>query len=96
MARVSRLRIVQGVAAPAAAWQVSDVDGDESIEDGQTGVVVTCTGTVAATGKRVWLEQGGNWQEQIHTGESSQTITVTIDYGILTSGAANLFVRNPL
>jgi hypothetical protein len=79
-----------------SSWSVTDVDLDESIFDGQTGVIVTTVGTVAASGKRVWLEQGGNWQEQTHTGESAQTITITVVYGILTAGAATLYVRNPL
>jgi len=77
-------------------WSVTDVDLDESIFDGQTGVVVTVTGTVAATGKKVWLEQSGNWQEQTVTAEAAQTITVTISYGALIAGAANLYVRNPI
>ena len=46
MARPSRLRIQINPTA-VAGWEVSDVDTDESISDGQTGVVVTMTGTVA-------------------------------------------------
>ena len=72
-------RSLEAVLYPVAGggWSVTDVDLDESIFDGQTGVVVTVTGTVAATGKKVWLEQSGNWQEQTVTAEAAQTITVT-------------------
>jgi hypothetical protein len=80
----------------AVGWSVSDVDTDESISDGQTSVVVTLTGTVAASGKLVWIEQGGTWVQQTVTAEAAQTVTFTCGYGALTAGAANLYVRNPI
>lgn len=83
--------------AAGGGWSVTDVDLDESISDGQTGVVVTITGTVSATGKKVWLAQGVNWVEQTVTGETASTATITVNYnGVLTAGAATLYVRNPL
>ena len=101
--RISRLRVnlVPREAAAgeegAAAWYVADVDTDESIYDGQTGVIVAITGTVEATGKKVWISQGGNWVEQTVTAEDSSSATITVTYGgVLSAGAATLCVRNPL
>ena len=94
------LRTATQLSKPTAAetgWSITDVDTDESIENGQVGVVVTINGTVAASGKKVWLEQGGTFEEQTNiTGETAQTITFTVNYGALVAGAANLYVRNPL
>ena len=78
-------------------WSISNVDLDDSIFDGQTGVVVAITGTVAASGKKVWLSDGTNWVEQTVTGETTTTATITVTYGgVLSAGAATLYVRNPL
>ena len=80
-----------------SSWSVIDVDLDESIYDGQTGVVVTISGTVSDAGKTVWISQGANLVEQFVTSQTASTITITVDYdGVLTPGAASLCVRNPL
>ena len=85
------------VDAGAAGWSIANVDLDDTITNGQTGVVVTITGTVAASGKKVWISDGTNWVEQTVTGETSTTITITVTYGgVLSAGAATLYVRNPL
>jgi hypothetical protein len=77
-------------------WSVTDVDLDEDIFDGQTGVVVTMSSAISATGKKVFLEQGGTYVEQTVTGETTTTVTITVDFGGLSLGAATLCVRNPL
>jgi hypothetical protein len=78
-------------------WRVTDVDLDETITDGQTGVIITITGTVAATGKKVFITQGANSVEQTVTAETASSVTITVSYGgILSGGAATLYVRNPL
>ena len=83
-------------AAPAG-WSITDVDLDESVYDGQTGVVITLSGTVSATGKTVWIAQGANWVEQTVTAQDGSSITITVTYGgVLSAGAATLYVRNPL
>jgi hypothetical protein len=84
------------VGAPAEGWSVTDVDLDEDIFDGQTGVIIALSGTVSATGKKVFLEQGGTYVEQTVTGETDSTATITVDFGGLSLGAATLCVRNPL
>lgn len=92
--RPSRIRIVT---AGSPAWTVTDVDLDETIADGQAGVIVTITGTVSATSKTVWLNQGVDWVEQTVTAQDATTITITVTYGgLLSTGAATLYVRNPL
>ena len=77
------------------AWRIVDVDLDDTIVDAQTGVVVAISGTVSATGKTVWLKQGTDWVEQTVTAQTPLTITVTYG-GVLSAGAATLYVRNPL
>ena len=85
------------VTQTGGGWSITDVDLDESIQDGQTGVVVTISSPIAATGKKVWLEQGGTWVEQTVTAETTTTATITVTYGgVLSPGAATLYVRNPL
>lgn len=86
------------VIGPAGAgFSVTDVDLDETVTDGQTGVVIALTGTVAATGKKVFITQGANSVEQTVTAENSSSATITVSYGgVLTAGAATLSVRNPL
>ena len=80
-----------------SGWTVTDVDTDESIFEGQTGVIITISGTVSASGKTVWIEQSGNWVEQTVTAQDANSITITVVYGgLLVPGAANLYVRNPL
>jgi hypothetical protein len=80
-----------------AAWSITNVDLDDSIADGQTGVIVAISGTVSATGKKVWLKQGTDWVEQDVTAQDSSSATITVDYGgVLSAGAATLYVRNPL
>lgn len=91
--RPSRIRISSGGDLP---WFIASVDLDDSIADGQTSVVVAITGTVAATGKRVFLEQGGTRVEQTVTDEDANSATITVNFGSLSSGAATLYVRNPL
>ena len=44
-----------------SSWSVIDVDLDESIYDGQTGVVVTISGTVSDAGKRYGLARVPIW-----------------------------------
>jgi len=84
-------------AGAGAGFTVTDVDLDETITEGQTGVVITITGTVAATGKKVFIMQGANSVEQTVTAENTSSATITVTYGgLLTSGAATLSVRNPL
>ena len=84
-------------AAGAAGWSIANIDLDDSIVESQTGVVIAITGTVAASGKKVWLNQGANWVEQTVTAEDSSSATITVTYGgVLSAGAATLYVRNPL
>lgn len=76
---------------------VIDVDTDETVYDGQTGVIVTVTGEVAASGKRVFIEQGGNFVEQPVTAEDASTATITVDFAsVLVIGAATLHVWSPI
>lgn len=83
--------------AAGGGFSVTDVDLDETITDGQTGVVVTITGTVSATGKKVFITQGANSVEQTVTAQDASSATITVSYGgVLTAGAATLSVRNPL
>jgi len=83
--------------AGGGGWSISNVDLDDSIFDGQTGVVVTISSAIAASGKKVWLSDGTNWVEQTVTGETTTTATITVTYGgVLSAGAATLYVRNPL
>jgi len=83
--------------AGGGSFAVTDVDLDETIADGQTGVVVTITGTVSATGKKVFITQGANSVEQTVTAQDASSATITVSYGgVLTAGAATLSVRNPL
>ena len=80
-----------------SGWSVVDIDLDDSVYDGQTGVVIHLSGTVAASGKKVFIGQGVNKVEQTVTAEDSSTVTITVSYGgVLSSGAATLYVRNPL
>lgn len=80
-----------------AGFSVTDVDTDETIVDAQTGVVVTITGTVSATGKKVFITQGSNSVEQTVTAQNASSATITVSYGgVLSAGAATLCVRNPL
>ena len=77
-------------------WAITDVDTDEIISDGQTGVVCTVTGG-AASGKRIFLAQGANWVEQEVTGETTTTVTITVSFGgLLSARAATLHGWNPL
>ena len=81
----------------AAGWSIANVDLDDSIYDGQTGVIVAISGTVSATGKSIWLNQGTDWVEQTVTAEDATSATITINYGgVLSAGAATLYVRDPL
>jgi len=81
----------------SSGFSVTDVDLDETIVDGQTGVVVTITGAVSATGKKVYITQGANSVEQTVTAEDATSATITVSFGgVLTAGAATLSVRNPL
>jgi len=80
-----------------ASWAIANVDLDDSIFEGQTGVNIAITGTVAESGKKVFIAQGENWVEQTVTGETTSSITINVSYGgILNPGAATLYVRNPL
>jgi hypothetical protein len=88
--------ILETSVAAGGGWSVTDVDLDEDIFDGQTGVVVTMSSAISATGKKVFLEQGGTYVEQTVTGETTTTVTITVDFGGLSLGAATLCVRNPL
>jgi len=98
MARSSRIRFLYPAAATGGgAWYISDVDTDESIFDGQTGVVITIAdGPISASGKKVFLAQGGTWVEQTVTAEDANSATITVNFGALSAGAATLYVRNPL
>ena len=81
----------------APGWSITNVDLDDTIVDAQTGVVVAISGTVSATGKTVWLKQGANWVEQTVTAQDASSVTITVTYGgVLSAGAATLYVRNPL
>ena len=83
-------------AEAGAEWTIVDVDTDEDIFDGQTGVIVTVTNG-AASGKRIFLAQGANWVEQTVTGETTTTATITVTFGgVLSAGAATLHGWNPL
>lgn len=94
---VRNLVLQETTAAGGGTFSIADVDLDESIYDGQTGVVVTITGTVAATGKKCWITQGANTVEQTVTGQTATTVTITVDYGgVLAPGAATLKIGNPL
>lgn len=76
---------------------ITDVDGDETIANGQTGVVATLSGPWAASGKRVWLDQSGNRVEQSVTGETTSSVTFNVTFGgVLVPGAATLYVANPM
>jgi hypothetical protein len=88
---------VLGLLAEERNWDITDVDGDESVYDTQTGVAVTLSGTVSASGKRVFIEQGSSSVEQSVTAEDASSATITVDYGgVLTPGAATLYVWNPV
>lgn len=80
----------------AGGWSISSVDLDNDIYHGQTGVAVAITGTVAVSGKKVFLEQGGTWVEQTVTAEDTTSATITVNFGSLSAGSANLYLRNPL
>lgn len=84
--------------APAVASEfgITDVDGDDTINSGQEGVVVNLTGDISATGKRVQLISGATIVEQTVTAENSTSATFTVDYGGLSPGAATLRVLDPL
>ena len=76
---------------------VTDVDGDESVFDGQTGVVVSLAGEgISATGKRVFIHDGATWVEQTVTGEDASSVTITVSFGGLSEGAATLCVWDPV
>jgi len=78
-------------------FAVTDVDLDETITNGQTGVIISITGTVPASGKKVFIVQGANSVEQTVTAENASSATITVSYGgVLTGGAATLYVRKPL
>lgn len=78
-------------------WSIANIDLDNDVFDGQTGAVIAITGTVAASGKKVWFEQSGNWVEQTVTAEDTGTATITVDYGgVLVAGAATVHLWNPL
>ena len=80
-----------------AAWSIANIDLDDTVEDEQTGVIIAITGTVEASGKKVFFEQGGNFVEQTVTAEDTSSATITVTYGgLLSAGAATLYVRNPL
>lgn len=80
-----------------SGFSVTDVDLDEDITSGQTGVIIQVAGKVAASGKRVFITQGANRVEQTVTAENAFSITITVTYGgLLTAGAATLSVLNPL
>lgn len=76
-------------------WSIIDVDGDETISDGQTGVVITIDRPVSGSGKKVFLTQGATSVEQTVTGETTTTVTITVVQGSLSLGAATLEVWNP-
>jgi len=88
--------VLPSVSSGATGWTITDVDIDETIYEGQTGVIITISGTVAASGKRVFLEQGGTRVEQLVTDEDATTITITVNFGGLAPGAATLYVWNPI
>ena len=89
-------RILEETVA-ADGWSIANIDLDDDVFDGQTGAIIAISGTVAASGKQVFIEQGGNTVEQTVTAEDASSVTITIGYGgLLTNGAATLLVNNPL
>jgi hypothetical protein len=78
-------------------WSITNIDLDNNVFDGQEGVIIAIAGTVAASGKKVWIKQGPDWVEQTVTAEDASSATITVDYGgVLNEGTATLYVRNPL
>ena len=76
---------------------ITDVDTDESVFDGQTGVVVSLAGEgISASGKRCFIVQGGNWVEQEVTLEDASSVTITVSFGGHSTGAAELYVWDPV
>ena len=77
-------------------FSIINIDLDDDVVDGQTGVIIALSGTVSATGKKVFIEQGGTTVEQTVTAEDLSSVTITVAFGSMTAGAATLYVRNPL
>lgn len=77
-------------------FSIIDVDGDDTILDGQQNVVITLSGDVAASGKRVFLSQPGSTVEQEVVNENATSITFNCSFGgVLSSGPCNIRVSRP-
>ncbi len=76
---------------------ILSVDGDDSVYNGQTGVVILPSdGVFAASGNRVTLDKDGVRKNQVVTAEGTSSITITVDLtGYSLPGSATLQVHVP-
>lgn len=77
---------------------ITDVDTDETIVDGQTGVVITGSNFGASQGTgtvEIWdTPQGGNPTQQTVTAWGNNSITITVVKGGLSAGTAYVVVTD--